>query len=303
MGLSWQPYGLWPLMLVGMPAFTLLLMGLGWRRSFGLGYLFGLTMLTLTVGWVHVLGWWVAGALIVFESLAFGLLGLALSLVTRLRIWPLAAACCWVMVEFTYSRVPFGGFGWVRLAYAAVDTPVAGYLPVIGVAGVGFAVALIAHSIAWVLRSGVKPAGWSRRRRALGCAVLVAVIAVGGLAVGGYEPEPAAGSEGMVNVGVVQGNVPGRGIQALGRARSVTNNHLAETIELMARVRLGQVPPPDFLLWPENSTDIDPHVDPITHSVVSSAVQIAGRPILVGAVTEGPGPDERQTTAMWWDPH
>ena len=29
---------------------------------------------------------------------------------------------------------------------------------------------------------------------------------------------------------------------------------------------------------------------------------MAGRPILVGAVMQGPGPDERQTTALWWDP-
>src|SRR5437764_15207356 len=100
MGLSWQPYGLWPLLLVGLPAFTLAVFRLDWRRSFGLGYLFGLTMLTLTVGWVHVLGWWVAAALIVFESLAFGLLGIALALVTRLRLWPLGAACCWAMIEF-----------------------------------------------------------------------------------------------------------------------------------------------------------------------------------------------------------
>jgi apolipoprotein N-acyltransferase len=59
---------------------------------------------------------------------------------------------------------------------------------------------------------------------------------------------------------------------------------------------------PDFVLWPENSTDIDPLLDPVTRSVVWSSAKIAGRPILVGAVTAGPGQDERQTTAMWWDP-
>jgi apolipoprotein N-acyltransferase len=105
-----------------------------------------------------------------------------------------------------------------------------------------------------------------------------------------------------VQVGVVQGNVPGRGLEALGRMRSVTNNHLAETIELATRARLGQVAQPDFILWPENSTDIDPRRDPVTRTTVQSAAEIAGRPILVGAVLEGPGPDERQTAALWWDP-
>src|SRR5687768_3904028 len=71
----------------------------------GLGYLFGLTMLTLAISWVHVLGTWIAALLIVFMALFFGLLGLALTLVSRLRWWPLAAACCWVLED------PFGGHG------------------------------------------------------------------------------------------------------------------------------------------------------------------------------------------------
>ena len=65
-----------------------------------------------------------------------------------------------------------------------------------------------------------------------------------------------------MHVGIVQGNVPGRGIEALGRTRSVTNNHLTETINLMIKARLGQAPMPDFMLWPENSTDIDPTARP-----------------------------------------
>jgi apolipoprotein N-acyltransferase len=106
-----------------------------------------------------------------------------------------------------------------------------------------------------------------------------------------------------VQVGIVQGNIPGRGIEAMGRARSVTNNHLSETIHLMTKVRLGQEPPPDFLLWPENSTDIDPTLDPLTKQTVQAAAEVADLPILVGAVMQGPGPDERQTAALWWDPH
>jgi apolipoprotein N-acyltransferase len=65
-----------------------------------------------------------------------------------------------------------------------------------------------------------------------------------------YQVEPAVSPAGSVRVGIVQGNIPGRGIEAMGRARSVTNNHLSETIRLMTKARLGEVPDPDFLLWP-----------------------------------------------------
>ena len=346
-GLSWQPYGLWPLLLVGLPAFTLAVSGaqptrapsesdsappagrsskgLGsrvlsrakgagsralslrtvsdsvtHRQSFALGYVFGFAMLAVTISWVHVLGVWIVLILIAFESLFFGLLGVALHLTSRLRAWPLAAACCWVMIEFAYSRIPFGGFGWTRLAYAAVDTPLAGFLPIIGVAGVSFLVALIGQVPAWiVVGSGSKRS--RAGRRLVAAAVGSAVLVVTGLGLTSLRPQPATAG-GSVNVGIVQGNVPGRGIEALGRMRSVTNNHLSETVNLIVRSRLGEEAEPDFILWPENSTDIDPTKDQITLRTVQAAAEIAGRPILVGAVMAGPGEDERQTSALWWDP-
>lgn len=311
LGLSWEPYGWWPLLLVGIPGLTLLVRGRPPRRAFGLGYLAGLAMLTVTINWVHVLGVWVAALLILFEALFIGVLAVGLALVGRLRAWPLAAACCWVGVEFAYSRIPFGGFGWTRLAYAAVDTPLAGFFPLVGVAGVSFVVALAGQLVAWLVlwalrrvrRGAAAPA---RARPRLLPAVLVGALLVAlagaGTALRGYQVEPAAGTAGSVTVGIVQGNVPGRGIEAMGRARSVTNNHLSQTVDLATRARLGQVPQPDFILWPENSTDIDPTVDAVTRMTVQSAAEVAGVPVLVGAVMQGPGPDERQTAALWWDP-
>ncbi len=302
LGLCWQPYGLWPLLVIALPLLTLSVRGTRLRRAFGLGYLFGLGMLGLAVGWVHVLGWWIAALLVAVEALFFGILGVALSLVGRLRWWVLAGAACWVGVELAYSRVPFGGFGWTRIAYTAVDTPLAGFFPILGVAGVSFVVALVGQLVAWVVIEVATRGGRRMRPRLVPPLAGVAVLVLLGTALRGYQVEPSAGREGSVDVGVVQGNVPGRGLEALGRARSVTNNHLSETVDLMARARLGEVRKPDFLLWPENSTDIDPLRDPITQLTVSGAVAVAAVPILVGAVTAGPGPDERQTTALWWDP-
>jgi apolipoprotein N-acyltransferase len=304
LGLSWQPYGFWPLLLVAIPAFTLGVRGVRPAAAFGLGYLFGLTMLLFAVSWLHVLGTWIAALLIIFMALFFGFLGLTVTLVSRLRWWPLATACCWVLIEYAFSRIPFGGFGWTRIAYAAVDTPLAGFFPIIGVAGVSFVVALVGQLIAWAILTlwSARRGRPARRSHLIIAAALTVGLGLLGSALRLYQVEPEVGSAGSVRVGIVQGNIPGRGIEAMGRARSVTNNHLSETIQLMTKARLGEVPEPDFVLWPENSTDIDPTVDPLTKLTVQAAVDVADRPILVGAVMQGPGIDERQTAALWWDP-
>ncbi|MDR0285455.1 MAG: apolipoprotein N-acyltransferase, partial [Propionibacteriaceae bacterium] len=128
-----------------------------------------------------------------------------------------------------------------------------------------------------------------------GVALLVA--GAGGLLARGYNP-PADGR--TVTVAVVQGNVPGAGIDALGPRYTVENNHLAETIILAARIRAGEVAQPDFVVWPENSTATDPLTDQKTAGLIATALDLAGVPVLVGAIVDGPGADERQTVGLWW---
>lgn len=310
-GISFAPVSFVPALFVGVPLLTVLvvsapdvdpptpagplrrILGRLRLRRFGLGYLYGLAFLAVTVSWVGSIHPAVPIPLIAFEALWFGLLGAAIRIVHRLPGWPLWIATCWSLIEFGYSRFPFGGFGWVRLGFAVVDTPLAGYYPFVGVAGVGFLTALAAQLIAWAAVGGA-----TRPRRIGSVALSVAIIGTG-LVGTFYRPAP---TDETVTVAFVQGNVDGAGIEALSRARSVTNNHLSQTITLIADARTGAVPAPDFIVWPENSTDIDPLKDPITRRTVEAAVDLAGVPILVGAVLEGPGETQRQTVGVWWDP-
>jgi apolipoprotein N-acyltransferase len=310
---AFQPYAIWPLTFVGVAALTVLTHGTRPRRAFLTGYVFGLAMLTVAIGWVRVIVGGGAVAylgvfgLVGFEALAFGLLGVAITLVGRLRFWPLMAAAAWTGVEYVYSRYPFGGFGWTRIAYTAVGTPFEGLFPMVGVAGVSFVVALLSQAVGWLVLTLIRsrPARRDRRRigRLLVAPVAVWVVLLGaGVGLQHWNPDPADGIGQTAHVGIVQGNVPGKGIDALGRMRTVTANHVAQTEKLMGQVDQGKYPKPDFILWPENSTDIDPTKDPITGDQVETAATVAGKPIFVGAVMDGPGPDERQTSGLWWDP-
>ena len=71
----------------------------------------------------------------------------------------------------------------------------------------------------------------------------------------------------------------------------------------MTRVRLGQPPRRTSCSGRRTRTDIDPTArrrHPAHRA--GRGRRSPGVPILVGAVMQGPGPDERQTTALWWDP-
>jgi apolipoprotein N-acyltransferase len=90
-------------------------------------------------------------------------------------------------------------------------------------------------------------------------------------------------------VAAVQGNVPhARNLSGLLRANTVTTNHADATKALAARVRAGAAPAPDVVIWPENSTDQDPRLNPYIYSAIAQAVNAIGRPVLVGAVLQNP---------------
>jgi apolipoprotein N-acyltransferase len=102
-------------------------------------------------------------------------------------------------------------------------------------------------------------------------------------------------------VAVVQGNVPRAGLDFNAQRRAVLDNHATETQKLAAAVARGDDAQPDLVIWPENSSDIDPYSNPDAARVISQAAQSIGAPILVGAVVDGPG-RFISNTGIVWDP-
>jgi apolipoprotein N-acyltransferase len=291
--LGFQPYGWWPLILIGVAALSLLVLAARRvRGAVGLGYAWGVGFLLLAVGWIQAIFVEALVALVAIEAVWYALLGGLLKVAARTRWWPLLAAGCWTGVEFVFSRFPFNGFGWMRLAYAMVDSPLAWVLPLVGVGGLSFVTVLLAQGIAWLV-SGV-----TRGRVVVS---LVTLAAVCGLAVGGALV-PVGTRTGQVNVGWVQGGAPGGGVYGIGEARTTTKNHLAEVERLQDRIDSGEVTKPDFVLLPENTTDMDPYTDAETGRLVAAMSARLGVPMLFGAILDGPGADERQTASLWWVP-
>ncbi|MFT4295778.1 MAG: apolipoprotein N-acyltransferase [Micropruina sp.] len=292
--LGFAPTLWWPVLIVAVSCLTLLaLPAPTWRQAAGTGFLFGFAWYLTGVTWMSVIFVQAMIALAALEACYLAVLGVLLRLAGRSRAWPLIAAGCWLLTEYLIGNVPFGGFPWLRLGYTTIDSPLAGLLPLVGVPGAGFALALIAQLLAWVLLAA------GARRRLAGALAAVAVLFSGLLGA----LVPAGAEQGSVRVGYVQGNAPGGGIYGLGEPRTITRNHLDETRRLAARVASGELPQPDLVVWPENGTDMDPFRDAQTGQAVRAAVDAVGVPILVGGITENPDAYERQTAAIVWYPN
>jgi apolipoprotein N-acyltransferase len=104
-------------------------------------------------------------------------------------------------------------------------------------------------------------------------------------------PSPTA------EVAAVQGNVPRAGTFAKQVQEAiVTENHAAATERFAAQVGAGTRPAPDLVIWPENSTDVDPGLNPSVYATIAGAVGVINRPVLVGAVLDNP---RRNTGELW----
>jgi apolipoprotein N-acyltransferase len=150
-------------------------------------------------------------------------------------------------------------------------------------------------ALAWVERA--------RPRVAIGSLVGVAVL----VTAGGVIPLPVEGEvqggPSAVTVAVIQGNVPGAGMDALGEREAVLRNHVRETEVLAADVAAGRAPAPALVIWPENSSDIDPLTDSAASALIQQAVDSVDVPVLVGAVVEKPDdPTRILNMGIVWEP-
>ena len=279
------------------------------RRGFwggaGLGLIAGVALFIPLLSWAggYVGSVWLF--LPALESCYIALLGVVCALsspvVDRWRwSWPLVVGSAWVLEEALRDRTPFGGFPWGRIAFSQGDSPLLklaalGGAPLVtfGVGAVGGLLTMLALTLVVGRTSIVERTTTARVSLAI-AAVIVVVVTTIPLVL------PAATAHGRsVRVVVVQGNVPRLGLEFNAQRRAVLDNHVNATLALAADVSAGRAARPDFVVWPENSSDIDPLVNSDARARIDSAAQAIGVPILVGGLLEGPGNNLRNVGLVW----
>jgi apolipoprotein N-acyltransferase len=277
--------------------------GLTWRAGALVGLAAGTAFFLVLLRWLLVLGpdAWIVLSLVCAAFWAGA--GAALPWLLARPTWVASVPLLWVVMEALRERIPFGGFPWGRLAYSQAGTGLVGWGALGGPAVLSLAVALGGTALL--------AATWAARARRLAQAA-ASVAAVGALVLAGGLARTAdwGGPDGESQpIAIVQGNVPRLGLDFNSQRRAVLDNHVRATEELAGDVGAGTAPQPVAVIWPENSSDIDPVRNADAAEQIDRAADAIGAPILVGGVVANPddprtddNPGTILNVALVWDP-
>ncbi len=205
-----------PLAVFPLPFLTLAGLLLLWRSAatpraaFGMGFAFGAGVFGVGVSWVYV-------SLHDFGMMPAPLAAMGtLAFCAILALYPAAAGWClarlqfgrlasalfafpvlWTLFEWLRGWI-FTGVSWLALGYSQVDSPLAGFAPVVGTYGVSFVTALCAGLLVVVVTG-------SGKARLAGGVALVLAFGLGQLLkkIDWTSPQGA-----LLKVALLQGNIP-----------------------------------------------------------------------------------------------
>src|SRR5581483_6204340 len=297
---SFPPFGWWYAAVVAFAllAWILLRDSTTLAGGFGYAFLFGVAFYIPLLPWtgelVGPIPWLALSAVSALFPALFG----ALAIVARgLRGWPIWFAGLWAACEWLKCTVPFGGFPWGVVAFGQTTVPL---LP-FAVALVGFSLTALALEVYrwWQHREDTPP-----RVLLPGICVCAVLVAVAGTWPGVRQSGTGAGNDRLITVAAIQGNVPRLGLDFNSQRRAVLDYHVKETIHLADEIRAGKAPQPQLVIWPENSSDIDPLRNPDAAQEITTAATVIRAPILVGAVLQHPdysadNPASTNTVIVW----
>ena len=203
----------------------------------------------------------------VILALGLSIFYLPLALVSK---WGISAyPLLYILLEELRNRFPFGGFGWVRIAYTQADSPYS------KIAAIGGASALSALTLIIAL---IIFFGFQKRFSFITFLPFLFLLIPINLS-----------TVGNASVLMIQGNVPQMGLDFNSRAKAVFNNHFERTQDEIARD-----PNVDLILWPENSVDVDPFLN----ADVKKALDSIQQPLIIGAILSK-GNKTLNTSILW----
>ena len=306
--LSFPTHDLWWLAPVGVALLAAVTWRRGFRAGFGLGMLAGWAYFVPTLSWsgtyVGALPWLALATLqALYVAVMSALVGWASRRLLagtensqlcsfgrggrgggRFGAWAayLLVPLGWVAQEMARSTTPWGGFPWARLAFGQANGPLLPLARWGGAPGVTFVTALLGMLLL------VGALALTRRRWVTVVAAAVGVMLLLQLPRAAVPPEVHYAVSVSERIGLIQGNVPKAGLDFNAERRAVLDNHVRGTETFAAQARQNGWKDLSLVVWPENSSDIDPFRNTDAAAQIQRAVDAVDVPLVVGAVLDEP---------------
>lgn len=219
-------------------------------NSFLFGFIANAIILSWSKTFVGIAPW-------ILLSILQGLYLLPVGLLAQYVKKPVVLIFALLLMDEVKNYLPFGGFGWTRIAFSQVDSPLIPWVSVVGVTGVS----LLTLIVTLVL---VRP------HKYFVATLLIALIASSFLLKDSVTSD-------SINVRAVQGGVPERGLSFNARAEAVLDNHIAVTRRDLQRSD-------DVIIWPENAIDVDPIRNVSARTKIENLQDQTQIPLLAGAI-------------------
>jgi len=270
---------LWVLAPVGVALMLVALLGRGPWTGLLVGLVAGLSFWLIHISWITLyLGpvpWIALGGL---QSIFFAV-GLSLTAVVlrngpviwptrlaRLGVIPVVVAGLWTAREAISAVWPYGGFAWGRVALSQSEGPFRMLVAWVGMSGLSFLIVWLSALLLQLVRETDVPV-LSR-----------ATIAVASIAALLLVPAFTIVQSGTTRLAAVQG-ASDAGLNAVYTPGQILNDHASATLPLIGTETV------DFIVWPENASDIDPLRYPEAAKVLDYVSRQMDAPLLAGTIT------------------
>jgi apolipoprotein N-acyltransferase len=281
----------WFLAPVGVALMLLALLGRSAWTGLAVGLVAGLSFWLIHISWLTLyLGpvpWLALGGL---QAIFFGV-GLSLTAVVlnvggrvwpsvsgRLGLVPVVVAGLWTAREAISAVWPYGGFAWGRVAISQSESPFGPLVAWVGMSGLSFVIVWLSALVLQLCRE-------RDQRVAVRASVAVAAVAV----LVAFPAWPTVQS-GTSRIAAVQG-ASDAGLFAQNAPGQILSDHTSATLPLVGE-------PVDFVVWPENSIDVDPLRSADSARVADYISRTMDAPLIAGTVTMRSG--KYYNTSLLW---
>ena len=280
--LGFAPFYIFPLTILSLAGLCYLWMkAANAKAAFKLGFSYGLGLYVVGIYWIYIslhdfggMPWWFAGfstfCLCAFMALFVGLVGWASK---KLGSPIISIAVLWGLSDWIRCWI-FTGFPWLTMGYSqAPHSPLAGYMPLVGVYGVSVIAVFVAALIASWFANPSQNSAWKRNV----IAAFVLIIVTGNV-LKIIDWTTPVGS--VINVALVQGNISQTEKWSPEKAQSTIDQYLSMVIASKA----------ELIILPETALPVlSSQLDPSVKQILKAHAKQNNGDIIVGMVEYNEG--------------